>query len=272
MHQEKPSPSVVVGIDGSKAAVSAALWAIEEATSRDLPIRLLYAIDPETSPENQPHHLASAEIAVRYAYTAVEATEQPVKLEIEIVQDSPTTALIRASASAEIICIGAVGSRHFSDERTGSTAETLAVRAHCPVAIIRDGWHQPVTEHSWVVALVDATVRCHAVIEAAVKEARLRGAQLRLVATGHLDDQHARGRLERAASAWRQRHPDLEIDCAVLSEPTPDRLTHNVKHTQLLVTDAHHAAALHELFSATGYAALQDARCALLIVNTPHTL
>jgi nucleotide-binding universal stress UspA family protein len=32
---------VIVGIDGSKAAVRAALWAAGEAVSRDVPIRLL---------------------------------------------------------------------------------------------------------------------------------------------------------------------------------------------------------------------------------------
>ena len=39
------SLSVVVGIDGSRAAVDAALWAVDEAVSRDIPLRLVYAID-----------------------------------------------------------------------------------------------------------------------------------------------------------------------------------------------------------------------------------
>ena len=39
------SPSVVVGIDGSRAALDAALWAVDEAVSRDIPLRLVYAID-----------------------------------------------------------------------------------------------------------------------------------------------------------------------------------------------------------------------------------
>ena len=37
---------VVVGIDGSRAAVGAALWAVDEAVSRDIPLRLVYAIEP----------------------------------------------------------------------------------------------------------------------------------------------------------------------------------------------------------------------------------
>ena len=35
---------VVVGIDGSQAAVSAALWAVDEAVNREAPLRLVHAV------------------------------------------------------------------------------------------------------------------------------------------------------------------------------------------------------------------------------------
>ena len=47
MNETSKPPSIVVGIDGSKAAVHAALWAVDEAVSRDIPLRLLYAIEPD---------------------------------------------------------------------------------------------------------------------------------------------------------------------------------------------------------------------------------
>ena len=76
-----PTPeSIVVGIDGSKAAVRAALWAIDEAVSRDIPLRLLYAIEPDDTasvrPEAAARRLAIAENAVRYAFMAVEAADE----------------------------------------------------------------------------------------------------------------------------------------------------------------------------------------------------
>ena len=37
-----------------------------------------------------PRELAAAEVAVRYAFTAVESTDKPVKIEVEILQDRPT--------------------------------------------------------------------------------------------------------------------------------------------------------------------------------------
>ena len=42
-------PTVVVGIDGSRSAVDAALWAVDEAVGRDIPLRLVYAVDPNTA-------------------------------------------------------------------------------------------------------------------------------------------------------------------------------------------------------------------------------
>ena len=36
-----PQRSVVVGIDGSQAAIQAAEWAVDEAVSREVPLRLV---------------------------------------------------------------------------------------------------------------------------------------------------------------------------------------------------------------------------------------
>ena len=42
-HPQLP-PRIVVGIDGSDAAINAAKWAVAEAISRDVPLRLVHAI------------------------------------------------------------------------------------------------------------------------------------------------------------------------------------------------------------------------------------
>ncbi|MDT5144785.1 MAG: hypothetical protein QOI79_4152, partial [Mycobacterium sp.] len=73
----RPSPSVVVGVDGSRAAVHAAIWAADEAVSRDIPLRLICAIPPDGTAQidarNEARKRATAELAVRYAGEAVEA-------------------------------------------------------------------------------------------------------------------------------------------------------------------------------------------------------
>ena len=111
MHDFDSPPSVIVGIDGSSAAVGAALWGIDEAVSRDIPLRLIYAIDPREAihrdADSFAHRLATAEIAVRCAFMAVEASPEPVKIDIEIVHADPVATLVRASRSAAMLCVGA---------------------------------------------------------------------------------------------------------------------------------------------------------------------
>jgi nucleotide-binding universal stress UspA family protein len=126
-HFDSSPPCVVVGIDGSRAGVYAALWAVDEAVSRDIPLRLVYAIEPSdqarVDPQTAAHELATADIAVRYAFMAVEATEKPVKIEVEILQGrSPKRALLEASRSAAMICVGSMGLKHATKGRVGSTA------------------------------------------------------------------------------------------------------------------------------------------------------
>ena len=114
MNESAAPPSIVVGIDGSKAAIGAALWAVDEAVSRDIPLRLLYAIEPDDSKQVLPYRaarqLAIAENAVRYAFTAVEAysdqNDKLVKIEVEITQERPTAARcsLRASKMPPSFC------------------------------------------------------------------------------------------------------------------------------------------------------------------------
>ncbi len=44
MHTEQAAP-VIVGIDGSPASESAALWAAQEAASRNVELRLIYVVN-----------------------------------------------------------------------------------------------------------------------------------------------------------------------------------------------------------------------------------
>jgi nucleotide-binding universal stress UspA family protein len=45
-----PQRSVVVGIDGSQAAIQAAEWAVDEAVSREVPLRLVEVIAERVEP------------------------------------------------------------------------------------------------------------------------------------------------------------------------------------------------------------------------------
>lgn len=172
MQRSDPPAAVVVGIDGSNAAVKAALWAIDEAVDRDIPLRLVYAIDPSETfrrnAESVAHRLFTAEIAVRYALMAVEASGELVKVEVEIVQEQPLTALTRASRSAAMVCIGAVGLNQRVPMRVGSLALALMSASHSPLAIVRGHDSLDKGTVGWIAVELDESSRNSELVERAV--------------------------------------------------------------------------------------------------------
>lgn len=58
--------TIIVGIDGSHAAITAALWGVDEAISRAVPLRLVSVIKPtHPSPDDYDRDLAHAERSLR---------------------------------------------------------------------------------------------------------------------------------------------------------------------------------------------------------------
>jgi len=269
--------SVVVGIDGSKAAIQAALWAVDEALSRDVPLRLLYAIEPDdaSGPHMAARKLAIAENAVRYAFTAVEAAGTPVKIEVEITQERPITALIRASTSAAMVCVGAVGVHHFRPGRVGSTAAALASSAHCAVAVIRS--EQTAGRTGLIVVDVHGSIDNGVLLGSAIEEARLRNAALRAVTcrpnAGDDDadaERRIRADLERRLARWTKRYPDVRVETAALHGSLLDDLAANAASVQLVVVGARDHQGMGELLGPSGNAVLHNAACSVLIVDHQH--
>jgi nucleotide-binding universal stress UspA family protein len=282
------SPAVVVGIDGSRSAVGAALWAVDEAVSRDIPLRLVCAIDPSDHPnadtEDAARVLATAEIAVRQAYTAVESTDEPVKIEIEILQTNPSRALIESSHRAALLCVGSIGLKHSSQGRIGSTAAALATAAHCPVAVVH-GFDSHRAHQGWVVAELDEVSTLDGVLLCALEEARLRGLPLRVLTTwqSRYTDIHAnnavadgnrlaRARLDRRLDQWRKRYPDLDVEAVAVHGSTLNYFAKEAGSIKLLVIGHERAHGIRELVGPPGYATLHQAGCSVLVCEPRNVL
>ncbi|MDT5005453.1 MAG: hypothetical protein QOJ24_2629 [Mycobacterium sp.] len=282
------SPAVVVGIDGSRSAIGAALWAVDEAVTRDIPLRLTCAIDPSDHPnadtEDAARELATAEIAVRQAYTAVESTDKPVKIEIEILQKNPTRALNESSHRAALLCVGSIGLKHSSQGRIGSTAAALAAAAHCPVAVVH-GFDSHRAHRGWVVAELDEFSTLDGVLLCALEEARLRGLPLRVLTTwqSRYTDIHAsnaitdgnrlaRARLDRRLDQWRERYPDVEVKAVAVHGSTLNYFAREAGSIELLVIGHERAHGIRELVGPPGYATLHQAGCSVLVCEPRNVL
>lgn len=145
--------TIIVGIDGSHAAITAALWGVDEAISRAVPLRLVSVIKPtHPSPDDYDRDLAHAERSLREAQSAVEAAGKLVKIETDIPRGPAGPVLVEASRDAEMICVGSVGIGRYASSILGSTATELAEKAHCPVAVMRSKVDQPASDINWIVA------------------------------------------------------------------------------------------------------------------------
>ncbi len=239
-------PTVVVGVDGSKAAINAAQWAVDEAVHRDIPLRLVYVIDPldfsgALTPEGR---LAAARAALHNAQVAAEATGKSVKIESEIVWGKPLTKLMEESRSAAVVSIGSIGLNH-ARHGGGSVAAALAEAALCPVAVIRRPVVPACPHAGSIVVEVDNGV----VLRHALGEARLRAAPLRVISVSRGGDGNssAQAQLDRRIARWTRLYPDVQVESAIVSGSVEQNL---VATDQLLVTDSHSCYDLCRAYSA----------------------
>lgn len=237
------APSIVVGVDGSRAAIQAALWAVDEAVGRDAPLRLVFVIDPQELSGAAPDHapFAVARTALYEAQRAVEATGKPVKIETEMLTGKPAIELAHEARSAVMVCVGSIGLRRAC-HGGGSVAAVLPRIACCPVAIIRAPHRRGKAIGRSVVVEVDNGV----VLRHAFEEANLRRAPLRAIATWRAEapddiadgSRLARALLNRRIARWTRLYPDTKIEPTVVRGGLCEYLAKNTDSVEVFVTGA----------------------------------
>ena len=140
---------VVVGIDGSDTAKSAARWAAKEAEVRGMKLELVsaweipvysyafgYAIAaiPE---ELQKGLVARAEEALASALQDARSEARGVEMETIVVQGQAANALLEVSEGANLLVVGSRGLGGFRELLLGSVSQQCAHHSSCPVVIVR---------------------------------------------------------------------------------------------------------------------------------------
>jgi nucleotide-binding universal stress UspA family protein len=193
--------SVVVGINGSPAAVNAAKWTIEEALSRQLPLRLVYVI-PRRNGELGPApisewELERAETALSQAECAVQREKKPVEVDTAVLSGDPGQVLIDESHDAALICVGTSRRGWASDGLLGPTATALVADAQCPVAIIRTNPDGSPTELGVIAVVLNDDPDNDEVVHQAMEQGRRRHATVR--------------QIDRRLNSWVRRYPDVHV-------------------------------------------------------------
>lgn len=268
MNDESSLRPVVVAVDGSRAAISAAEWAAKEAVHQDVPLRIVHVSQPACGSRDSVAQ-QYAESCLREACMAVNTMGLPVTIETAVLGGDVGATLVVETTSATLICIGSTGIGRLAAAAFGSTATTLAERARCPVAIIRSYPDRPASEAGFIVAVLDGRSDDDAAMIWAMEEARVHRAPV--LALGifpwppfDIDDERFYDRLDH----WLHRYPDVTVEVATTRMSARRYLESFVGAIQLVVIGRGDAVSVARLVGPHHMPVTAHANCSVLIAHS----
>lgn len=263
----------LIGIDGSDTALNALNWAAHDAVLHHSTLRLISVATRADLARNN-DWLHNAEKI---------ATEAGAHTETHTARGKPAAELIEASAQAQRITIGNRGLADTTGTHLplGSTAETVAMRAHCPAAVI------PSTSRpdpaAPVIVGVDGSELSTPALATAFSEASAR--RVRLIAVhvysdtavdevwGQIEDWHALRDNEEEVLAerlagWQEHYPDVTVQRVIERDRPVRYLANHAATAQLVVVGSRGRGSMTGLLlGSTSRALLHMAPCPVLIVR-----
>jgi nucleotide-binding universal stress UspA family protein len=255
MNQPHPK-SVVVGIDGSKASINAAQWAVDEAMSRQIPLRLVHVVGrgeaQSASEDISDWEFESGETALGQAEGAVHGVGKPVEVETVLLSGDPEQVLINESQDAALVCVGTDRRGWAADKLLGTTEAALAMHAHCPVAIIRTNPDGTAAEPGVITVVLNDEPDNDEVVHQAMEEGRRRNAIVRQV--------------DRRLNSWVRRYPDVHVKIVAAGTGTNSSENHS-SATELAVVGEADADEISRLNALNCHPILGYPDCSVLLIR-----
>lgn len=146
-HEQHPRQerTVVVGVDGSKASAKAIDFAFDQAAGLDARVvaihawttpYLTYADGASMLQFDEEKVRQEARLLVAESVAGAAADHPDVEWTTELAMGSAAQALVRRSASAELVVVGSRGRGGFSGLLLGSVSQNVLHHAECPVAVV----------------------------------------------------------------------------------------------------------------------------------------
>ncbi|MFD0373775.1 universal stress protein [Streptomyces sp. NPDC127112] len=280
--------SVVVGVDGSNSARTAALWAAAEAQRRDRPLHIVYGADTDgralyAAGETLERVRATGRELLDETAKAVTDEYPGLRVSTEFSRSDAVSSLHRAGALHGTVVVGNRGLGGFDSLMLGSIGLDVASAAMTPVIVVRG------TEGAEETGTVLAAIRDeHDLLYAryAACEAQLRKGSLRLLhvwnilqsvglVVSMLDgvDEIAGAHAETLSAitdAVREEFPDLEVRAdAEKSVSVAGVLVEASRHADLLVMGGRRAPGALGMTRSLGratHSVLHHAHCPVLLI------
>ncbi|WMX48438.1 universal stress protein [Streptomyces roseicoloratus] len=278
--------NVVVGVDGSSSARTAALWAAAEADRRGRSLRLVHAADTDRRAYwTDAETIQAVREAGRDLLTETASTIHELIADLDVTKElsrqEPVSGLKAAAGNHGTIVVGSRGLGGFSALLLGSVGLGVAARAEVPVIVVRGEAERP--ETGSVTAAVHDTTDLGCLLLAAA-EAEARKASLRIVSVWNvlthvgsvatmLDDLDgiARQRVHEVkalADRVRGLYPDLVVGHHVeTGTSTPGILIEASSRTDLIVMGrGHRPLGVGPALGRVAHALIHHAHCPVEIV------
>ena len=289
---------ILVGVDGSAAALAAVRWAAHDAALRHAPLTLVHVVNAPVPgwsrvPAPAGFRQWQEERARECITSAIKVAEEsigergPVQIDSEVFYSATVPTLVGLSKEVEMVVVGYRGYggvlvRNF----LGSVSSALAYHAHCPVAVIHDD--EPLISDvagAPVLVGIDGSSASEAATAIAFGEASRRGVDVMALHAwtdlrvsdfkevfpninwdAQLSDEEET--LAERLAGWQERYPDVGIVRKVeIGEPARP-LIEASKRAQLIVVGSHGRGGFAGmLLGSVGAAVLNRARIPVIVAR-----
>ncbi|MCX2970646.1 universal stress protein [Streptomyces sp. TRM70308] len=294
---------VIAAVDGSEHSMRGLEWALRAARLRDAEVLAVHVWPwppsihgaPEPPPTAPP---APEDPVLDGVRRQLEGRADLPETRFTTLSGTPAAALPELGSAGDLLVLGSRGRGGFASLLLGSNGRACAAHAHCPVVVVphrergRGAVAEPVGR---VVLALEPAETVDAVIDFAVREAHLRGAQLQVVTTypvpfstlallgaaqvdvadpegPQIAKETARAQRDRLEHLVRARAPEVDVDWVVAPGDAAGRLVDASDAADLVVVGRHRHRLRHAgmfLGSVTN-AVLLHARCPVAVVPAPE--
>ncbi len=284
---------IVVGYDGSPPSRRALNWALAEARSRSLPVRLVHCYQPLVPSialgygAVVPHHLLDdvhdlAASVVAEGLAEAERLAPEIAVEGHLVVGDPSATLLGLIDDASMLVLGSRGLGGFRGLLLGSVSHQVGVHAHVPVAVVRGDDHPD----GPVVVGVDGSPASAEALELAFGHALRHGRRLVAlhawdlpvfdapgvtvppsIALDEIEDDEMRLTAETLAG-WCEKFPDVEVEQRVVHGPAERTVVSASDEACLLVVGSRGRGGFRGLLlGSVGVAAMHHSHCPVVVVR-----
>jgi len=298
---QPPRRAILVGVDGSAAALGAVRWAAHDAALRNVPLTLVHVVNapapgwsqvPAPAGFRQRQEIREKR-APEFIKSAIKVAEEstgergPVQIDSKVFSSATVPTLVGLSNEAEMVVVGYRGHggvlvRSF----LGSVSSGLVYHAHCPVAVIHD--EEPLVAdvaRAPVLVCIDGSPASEAATAIAFDEASRRGVGLIALHAwtdprlsdfkelfpnvnwdAQLSDEEET--LAERLAGWQERYPDVPILRKIEVGDAASPLIEASKRAQLIVVGSHGRGGFAGmLLGSVGAAVVNRARIPVIVAR-----